>query len=313
METLLDIGVDVAKDAVVVACARQSFAAHSVVNTTARLRAWLKSLPVGSRIGVEATGGYHQRLADLAHSLGCIVYVLNPRDVRHYARAVGVRGKTDPVDAALIARYVAHEHARLHAYQPLSPQQRALDRLLKRRTKLVSLKTALRLSLQDAPELRTELKATLRRFDTLLHRIETQLAALIQQLFPQQRLRLQSIVGVGPLVSAGLAHALSRLPFANVQAFIAFTGLDPRPDDSGRRKGRRRLSKRGPAELRRLLFNAAMAACKTAVWKPVYEHYRKQGWSTTASLVIIARKIARIAYALWHGQSNFDPKRLATT
>ena len=311
MQTVLDVGVDVAKDAVVVACARKWFAAHSVANTVAGLRAWLKRLPAGSRIGVEATGGYHQCLADLAHEMGFVVYVLNPRDVRHYARAVGVRGKTDPVDAALVARYVAHEHARLHPYQPLSPQQRKLDRLLKRRAKLVALKTALRLSLQDAPELRTELKATVQRFDALLRAIESQLAALIQQLFPKQRTRLQSIIGVGPVVGAGLAQALSRLPFANVQAFIAFTGLDPRPDDSGHRKGRRRLSKRGPAELRRLLFNAAMAASKTSVWKPLYEHYRNRGWSTTATLVILARKIARIAYALWHGQSEFDPKRLA--
>ena len=312
MQTVLDIGVDVAKDQVVVACARQSFAAHSVANTAAGLRAWLKRLPAGSRIGVEATGGYHQCLADLAHKMGFVVYVLNPRDVRHYARAVGVRGKTDPVDAALIARYIAHEHARLHPYHPLSPEQRKLDRLLKRRAKLVSLKTALRLSLQDAPELRTELKATVQRFDALLRAIESQLAALIQQLFPTQRTRLQSIIGVGPVVGAGLAQALSRLPFANVQAFIAFIGLDPRPDDSGPRKGRRRLSKRGPAELRRLLFNAAMSAAKTPVWKPLYEHYRNRGWSTTATLVILARKIARIAYALWHGQSEFDPKRLAT-
>ena len=290
---------------------RKLFAGHSVANTVAGLRAWLKRLPAGSRIGVEATGGYHQCLADLAHEMGFVVYVLNPRDVRHYARAVGVRGKTDPVDAALVARYVAHEHARLHPYQPLSPQQRKLDRLLKRRAKLVALKTALRLSLQDAPELRTELKATVQRFDALLRAIESQLAALIQQLFPKQRTRLQSIIGVGPVVGAGLAQALSRLPFANVQAFIAFTGLDPRPDDSGHRKGRRRLSKRGPAELRRLLFNAAMAASKTSAWKPLYEHYRNRGWSTTATLVILARKIARIAYALWHGQSEFDPKRLA--
>lgn len=310
MQTVLDIGVDVAKDAVVVACARQSFAAHSVPNTLAGLRAWLKGLPAGSRIGVEATGGYHQRLADLAYTMGFVVYVLNPRDVRYYSRAVGIRAKTDPVDAALIARYIAHEQARLHPYQPLSAEQRKLDRLLKRRAKLVGLKTALRLSLQDAPELRSELKATLRRFDALLKAIESQLAMLMQQLFPKQRARLHSIVGVGPLVGASLAQALSRLPFSNAQAFIAFTGLDPRPQDSGRHKGRRRLSKRGPAELRRLLYNAAMSAAKTKVWKPLYEHYRNRGWSSTATLVILARKIARIAYALWHGQSEFDPKRL---
>ena len=64
MQTFLNVGVDVAKDAVVVACAAQSFPAHSITNQRAPLLAWLKSLPAGSRIGLESTGGYHELLAD---------------------------------------------------------------------------------------------------------------------------------------------------------------------------------------------------------------------------------------------------------
>jgi hypothetical protein len=70
------------------------------------------------------------------------------------------------------------------------------------------------------------------------------------------------------------------------------------------------LSKRGPSELRRLLFNAAMAAIKSKVWKPIYEHYRALGWSTTASLVIVARKIARTAWSIHHYHSTFNPERI---
>ncbi|MDP3662351.1 MAG: transposase, partial [Nitrosomonas sp.] len=81
-------------------------------------------------------------------------------------------------------------------------------------------------------------------------------------------------------------------------------------NDSGNKIGRRRLSKRGPAELRRLLFNAAMAAAKSKAWKPIYAHYRAQGWSTTAALVIIARKIARAAWSIHHYHSTFDPERI---
>lgn len=66
MQTFPNIGVDVAKDAVVVACAAQSFSTHSVTNQRTPLLAWLKSLPTGSRIGLESTGGYHELLADLA-------------------------------------------------------------------------------------------------------------------------------------------------------------------------------------------------------------------------------------------------------
>jgi len=107
MQTFPNIGVDVAKDAVVVACAAQSFSTHRVTNQRTPLLAWLKSLPTGSRIGLESTGGYHELLADLAHAHGHVVFLLNPLDTKHYARAMGNRAKTDRVDAELIARLIA--------------------------------------------------------------------------------------------------------------------------------------------------------------------------------------------------------------
>ena len=96
-QSVLNIGVDVAKDEVVVACAAQSFPGRSVPNQRARLRAWLKGLPAGSRIGLESTGAYHELLADLAHAQGHTVFLLNPLDTRHYAKAMGTRAKTDRV------------------------------------------------------------------------------------------------------------------------------------------------------------------------------------------------------------------------
>jgi septin family protein len=70
------------------------------------------------------------------------------------------------------------------------------------------------------------------------------------------------------------------------------------------------LSKRDPGELRRLLFNAAMAAVKSKVREPIYEHYRAQGWNTTASLVIITHKIARAAWSIHRYHSTFNPERI---
>jgi len=100
------------------------------------------------------------------------------------------------------------------------------------------------------------------------------------------------------------------MPLKNADAFVAFTGLDPRPDDSGQHQGKRRLSKRGPSELRRLLYLAAMAAKKTAAWKPLFEHYRAKGLSTTACFVILARRIARTAWSMYTYKTEFDPGRL---
>lgn len=313
MQTPLDVGVDVAKESVVAACANESFAPRTIGNRRRELCAWLKALPSGTRIGLEATGRYHQLLADLAHERGMIVYVVNPRDLRHYAKGLGRRGKTDRVDAQVIARFVAKEHDKLHIYVPPSPEQRAIDRLLRRRAKLVALKGALRATGEDLHECRAQLKDIVRRLDLLIVRIDGHLRTLTQASEPHRASaeRLQTIVGIGPLVSASLANVFARIPFRNADAVVAYTGYDPRPFDSGKKIGRRRLSKRGPAELRRLLYTAAMSAAQTPVWKPFYERYRARGLPSTAALVILARRIARVAWSVHHHQTTFNPARLA--
>lgn len=105
-----------------------------------------------------------------------------------------------------------------------------------------------------------------------------------------------------------MTNAITRHPFKNHDAFVAYLGFDPRARDSGQLRGRRFLSKRGPAEPRRLLYVAAMSASKTKLWRPVYERYRARGLSTTATLVIIARKLARIAFSIVKYNTTFNPQ-----
>lgn len=312
MQTFLNTGVDVAKDAVVVACAAQSFPVRSIANQRTPLLAWLKSLPAGSRIGLESTGCYHELLADLAHAQGFTVFVLNPKDTRHYAKAMGGRAKTDRVDAELIARLIAQEHTRLRPYTPPTADQRRLERLLKRRAKLTGIKSALRMTMLNLDGFAAELGAVMRKLDALIARIDAACSVITacSPQYTETQKRLQTIVGVGPLVGTALTNTLERISFRNADALVAFIGYDPRANDSGHKAGRRRLSKRGPGELRRLLFNAAMSAVKTKTWKPIYEHYRARGWSTTAALVIIARKIARAAWSIHHYHTTFNSERI---
>jgi transposase len=308
----LTIGADVAKDEIVVACAEQSFAPRAIANRRPALVAFLKTLPPGSRIGMESTGTYHELFAMLAHKMGFVVFVLNPKDTRHYAKAVGQRGKTDLVDAKLIARFVDHEHAKLHLWIPPTPEQRQLNRLLKRRAKLSSIKASLAQSLKGLRGFSTELKALVERVQHVIARIDVNIKALIEASTERQQnyTRLLTIPSVGSVVGSGVLVHLERLPFANADAFVAFTGLDPRPDDSGHYHGRRRLSKRGPSELRRLLYLAAMSAAHTKTWKPLYEHYPAQGLPKTAALVILARRIARTAWSIFTHKTTFDAQRL---
>lgn len=307
-----NIGADVAKDEIVVACSEGSFPTHNLANQRTTLLAFLKGLPSGSRIGMESTGIYHELFANLAYKFGLTVFVLNPKDARNYAKGVGLRGKTDRVDAELIARMIEHEHADLHAWTPPTPEQREMARLISRRAKLSSLRQALGMTLKGVDGFATDLKALRARFDQLIERIDQHVNALIEA-SPDRKVHvthLRTINGVGKVVSAALVNTLERVPLASADAFVAFTGLDPRPDDSGKHRGKRRLSKRGSSELRRLLYVAAMSAKKNKAWKPLFDHYRSKGLSTTAALVILARRIARIAWSMYTYKTEFDPARL---
>ena len=309
---VLNIGADVGKDEIVVACAEESFSPRKITNRRAEIMAWLKTLPPGSRLGMESTGSYHELLAETAHQLGFVVYVLNPKDTRHYAKAMGLRGKTDRVDARLIARLIGREHEQLHPWIMPTAEQRQIERMIKRRAKLSAIRASLSQSLKGLAGFAAELKALRRRLDKLIARIDARIKALIEANADRKQdyARLRKIPGVGSVVGGSLVNTLERVPFKKGDAFVAFTGLDPRPDESGHHIGRRRLSKRGPAELRRLLYLGAMAAAKTKTWKPLYERQRAKGLSTTEALVILARHIARTAWSIYTHKTDFDPQRL---
>lgn len=286
-------------------------AVHRIANNAAAIGAWLLTVPAGAVLALESTGRYHVMLTRLAHAHGLIVYVLNPRDVKHYARGVGQRGKTDRLDARLLARYVEREHTELHAWQPLPvPAQRLRD-LLHRRATLVRQRGALRQSFAadgDAAmrELLEQMLAPLQRALKLL---QAQIEGLAGEMDAAALDRITSVPGLGMFSGAALLQLFQRLPDARADAVVAFTGLDPRPMDSGNKQGRRRLSKRGDTELRRLMFNAAMAASRTAAWRAEYERQRAKGLSRTAALVTLARKLVRVAFALFKTKTVFDPLR----
>jgi transposase len=308
MPSPIDVGVDVSKE-VLQAIEAVSGRSVRVANRRSAMVRWLKQLPAGSRIAMEATGGYHQLLADLAHAQGMKVYVLNACDVWHYARGVGVRGKTDRVDARVIVRYLVSEGPHLHCYTPPTPTQREIDQLVRRRKTVVTTKTRLRLSLRGMRACEKQLRIVIKHLDALLATFDRRLKELAKPQAESQA-HLQTVPGIGPLVGVALVNTFERVPLHSGDAAVAFLGMDPRPKDSGQSTGRRRLSKRGPSELRRLMFCAARAASHSKVWRPVYQAYRARGLSTTEATVVLARKLRRVAFALYRQGTRFDAARL---
>ena len=305
---------DVSKRELVIAAYPGAGDVISVTNATAAITAWLDTLPASSVIAMEATGTYHRRLAALAHERGLVVYVINPRDVYYYARAMGARGKTDVTDARLLARYVAHEQAHLHRYVPPSPRSEQLTTLLERRALLVRTRQALKQSLAELLALDAEKHTALNALEALIKAIDRQLAQLNGSDPPTTQLvtRLRTISGVGPLVATLLAALFQRFAFRHADALIAYVGLDPRPDESGQHHGRRRLSKRGHPEWRRLLVAAAMSAARTQAWRDYVALQRAKALPATAVHVILARKLLRTAFALYKNGKEFVAPQMQT-
>lgn len=307
-------GVDVSKAELVVALHLQAGVSR-LANNDAAIRAWLRTLPAGSVLAMEATGGLQCLLAQLAHEHGMRVFVLNARDVHHYAKALGSRGKTDRLDAAVIARYAAEHHTSLRQWQPARPALQQLQALLHRRWLLTRQRVALRLSLADVPSLQPLAQHLQQQFELALQEIDRQLVQLVAADKPlsQGVARLRTICGFGLQASALLGSLLSRIPFANVDALVAFSGLDPRPCDSGAHRGKRRLSKRGPAVLRRAMYLSALAACRSKALGPMYQALKARGFAPTQALVILARKLLRVAWAVWNSGQPFQASRMGAS
>jgi len=303
-------GVDVSKAKLVIAQYDVATLVE-VDNRAESITAWLAGLPKGAMIAMEATGIYHRLPAYLAHAAGIRVYVLNPQTRKHYAQAIGQRGKTDNCDARMIARYVVHEQAKLRRWQPPARAAGRLSQLLERRHTIVVVRQTLAQSLCGVPMLKATRQSLLASFERTVGRLDILIRHEMARLPGAAALyeRLKCIIGIGPVVAAQLVAVFSTLNFARTSAFIAYTGLDPRPDDSGNRHGRRRLSKHGPPLLRCLLYNAGMAAANSKVFKPVYKQLRERGLQTTEAIVILARKIARIAFALYKSGNVFDAQK----
>jgi transposase len=302
------IGCDVGKSSIDVAIMGERESRLKIVNEARAVERFVRSLPPGSRVGMESTGIFHELLANSLVAAGHRVFVINPRWTHAYARSLGMRGKSDRSDAMVIARFVAAEHEQLHPYRAPSAEQLELRVLLQRRLTLAKLAAATRQSLGE------EAAPLLEHFKCMLKSLERRIRELMQAHADWKSLyrRLLQLPGVGALTAAQLVASLTRIPFANVDAFIAHTGTDPRPNDSGQKRGRRRLTHHGSAALRSLLYMAAMAASRDPQWRPYYQAQRDKGLPATAAYVIVARRIARIAFSLFRTGQEYDADRLPT-
>lgn len=300
----LQIGVDVSSKWLDIEDGQQN--TFQIDNKPNAIEQWLKSVKLPASIAMESTSIYHRLLAHMAFKAGLTVYVLNPRIVHHYAKGVGRRAKTDKVDARIIRRYLIKECDSVHSWQPLTEGQALIDTLLNRRSLLVCKKQSIQMACKDIASISQEMKPALEALNAFIRELEKIIVAKLKEekhLTVQFKL-LQSIPGIGVLTSAYMTNLLDKYTFKSADQLTCYLGMDLIYFDSGQKQSRRKLSKSGASEARRLLFNCARAASQGALG-PLYKSYSSR-MNHTKATVAMMRKLIKLIYGVWNSKQVFS-------
>jgi transposase len=256
------VGIDVAKHSLEVHLASED-RSFTVENNTAGFRQLLDALPTPGQclVVVEATGGYQRRVVAALATAGHQVAVVNPRQVRDFARSLGILAKTDRIDARVIARFAGQAHPR--PVEIGSEKQAQLAELVARRRQLVELRAAEHNRLETATTklVQRNIRYLIEQLDKQIRQLEEAIGQLIEsepELASKAAL-LKTVPGVGPVMVTSLLVDLPELGRLDRQQVAALVGVAPFNRDSGKFHGRRRIWG-GRAAVRRVLYMAALTA-----------------------------------------------------
>jgi transposase len=303
------IGIDVAKDSLDVAWeADQRLHSLRLANARDGLTALIRQLPPPAhvRLVVEATGGYERCLVTALLEAEYAVAVVNPRQVRDFAKALGILAKTDRIDAAVLARFGQQVQPRLLEEDPA--RRAELTQLVARRRQLIELRTMEfnRLEPTTVKVAQKSIRRVLQLLDQQVDQIETEIARLLQS-NDDWRAKIELLTtmpGVATVTSATLVAEVPELGRLNRQAIAALVGLAPFNDDSGRYRGTRRIG--GRAAVRQTLYMAALSARRcNPVIRAFAQRLATQGKRPKVIITACMRKLLVILNALLKQQSSW--------
>jgi len=263
-------------------------------------------------IVVEATGGLERPLLDALLDAGLPVSLVNPAHVRHFARGLGIRAKTDAIDARVLAQFARLASPR--QAQKRSANQAELEALVTCRRQLTHVRTE-----QTNRRKRTSSKAALKAIDAVLKAVDTQIETLDAQIrkliesdddFNSIDQLLQSVPGVGGVLSATLLAELGELGSTDRRQISALVGVAPFNHDSGQLKGKRAI-RGGRTAVRSVLYMATLAAIRfNPIIKIFAERLKKAGKLNKVVIVACMRKLIALLNAMLRDRLPWDQLNL---
>jgi transposase len=314
------VGIDVSKDRLDVASFGEgAFAPFQVGRDEKGLSELISRLKAHSieLIVLEATGGYERAVATALAAAKLQPAVVNPRQVRDFARATGKLAKTDGIDAAVLAQFAEAVKPQVQPLPDALSMQ--LDEMLTRRAQLVQMLAAEKNRRASVLVMRnpTQSKRVAKSLDSHIQSLEKLIAELEDDIdstiknspvWREHEDLLRSVPGVGPTLAGVLIGYLPELGTLNRRQIAALVGVAPFNRDSGKSTGKRAIWG-GRAHIRSVLYMAAVAAIRcNSDLKAFYRRLLAAGKAKKLALTAVMRKLLVCLNAMMRDRASWSPR-----
>lgn len=266
---------------------------------------------------MEATGTYYENLAYYLHKAGKTVCVELPNKIKHFAKSLNVKTKTDKVDSSLIAQIGVERE--LQTWTPMSSnykQLRDLSReilsLKKEKTRAMCQLHAMNFANEKTPAVLELKKAQIEFYKQSIHQLELEIKSLVEN-DKQLKQRIDNIATVKGLGLITIVSVLCETNgfelFNNIRQVVSYAGLDVEMKESGKFKGKTKISKKGNARIRQCLYMPALSAVTfNAPVKALYERIVERNPAIKKKGIVAGmRKLLILIFVLWRKNQAYNP------
>lgn len=287
---LSSVGIDAAK-ATLEICIKPQKIRLEVTNDSAGFKCLIEHLSEFeiSRVLIEATGGYEKSVLIALNSAGFETICINPVRARRFAEAMGIKAKTDKIDAEVLADFAAHLSA--SPSQSFSPEREELRELVKQRAQFVQ-------SRDDYKRRRLQCRSTVAlgyfnehidQLKRLIKQLDEEIDTAMEKLDNTRMRQLLAVTGIGRVTAASLLSSLPELGQLDRRQIAALVGVAPYNNDSGNHRGRRQIWG-GRGHVRRVLYMSSWIIIRhNSEFKARYEALRQRGKCAKVALIACMR------------------------
>lgn len=259
----------------------------------------------------EATGGYEKTLLSSAFSKEISISLINPRQIRDFAKAGGILAKTDAIDASVITHYAETFHPRLAT--PPSKEIESLQQAVRHRSALVKQRMREENMLTQISDsfVKKDIQSSIKSIKKRITKMEDQIQSIIsadENLARKSEL-MQELQGVGPVVSSSLLAEMPELGSISNNQAASLLGVAPFNDDSGPRKGKRR-TKGGREFIRKTIYMPILSAIRyNPIFKDFYNRLISKGKPHHVAAIAVMRKLICLINRML-SDPDFKPQKI---